>query len=55
MFDDTSLSRIQCTIKYAYNRWVIVDGTGKRGSTNGTWLFLDNFVDIYDGMLIKMG
>ncbi len=72
-FDDTSLSRYQCTyhffggrwflekiqkkyrLYYKENQWVVEDGYNGKGSTNGTWLFVDEFFKIYDGMVFKAG
>ena len=31
------------------------DGDGKKPSTNGTWLFVDELFKIYDGMVFKAG
>jgi len=54
-FDDSSLSRYQCIIIYQEGEWVLYDGNGKKLSTNGTWLFADEFFKIYDGMIFKIG
>ena len=55
-FDDTSLSRIQCTIRYLPNSgWTLFDGDETRPSTNGTWLFLDDYFVIESGMTFKVG
>jgi len=32
---------------------VIADGHGGKGSTNGTWLYLNEEVKIHSGMLLK--
>lgn len=34
---------------------MVTDGNGKRFSTNGTWIFLNEAIDIYDDMQIKIG
>ena len=53
-FDDNSLSRYHCII--TFNRvWYIQDGDGKKLSTNGTWLFAEDFFEVYDGMFFKVG
>ena len=41
-FDDTQLSRLHC-----------IDG--KKQSTNGTWLFVDELFPVYDQMVFKAG
>ena len=53
-FDDNSLSRYHCIITYS-NGWHIQDGDGKKISTNGTWLFAEEFFEIYNGMMFKAG
>ena len=59
-FPSSSLSRKQCNSieilgKFVYedNKWMIMDGDGQKGSTNGTWLFAKDFIDIENGMIIK--
>jgi pSer/pThr/pTyr-binding forkhead associated (FHA) protein len=54
-FDETSLSRYQCSMSFIDNCWRLEDGDGRRGSTNGTWLFMDEFYEMYDGMAFKAG
>jgi len=55
-FDDTSLSRYQCSIRYLNNTgWTVIDGDGSKPSTNGTWLFLDDYFAIETGMTFKAG
>lgn len=51
-FDDSSLSRYQCTIKYDEG-WTICDGDGNKFSTNGSWLFADSPIELQDGMVFK--
>lgn len=53
-FEDSSLSRYHCSLVYN-EHWQIVDGDGEKPSTNGTWLFANNFFEIYDGMQFKVG
>lgn len=53
-FDDNSLSRYHCMITFN-GWWYIQDGDGKKISTNGTWLFVDEFFEIFHGMLFKAG
>ena len=54
-FDDNSLSRYQCTIRFENEKWVLRDGDGKKSSTNGTWLFADEYFDIYEDLVFKAG
>lgn len=54
IFDDSSLSRYQCTFFYE-NHWMLADGDGQKPSTNGTWLFAESFFEIFDGMSFKVG
>jgi pSer/pThr/pTyr-binding forkhead associated (FHA) protein len=51
-FDDSSLSRYHCLINYE-SGWFIKDGDGVKSSTNGTWLYCEEFVDVYTGMVFK--
>ena len=53
-FDDTSLSRYHCVITFN-GYWFIQDGDGKKISTNGTWLFAEDYFEIYNDMLFKAG
>ncbi len=40
-FKEGALSRIQCTLEYVKDGWVLMDGNGRdRLSTNGTWLWV---------------
>ena len=52
-FDDSSLSRYHCLIDFD-DFWYIQDGDGFKPSTNGTWLFADEFIEIYDSMVFKV-
>ena len=58
--DDSLLSRVHCTIDYSEEEgWVIYDGSidedenKNKPSTNGTWLFLIEESEIYDGLIFK--
>jgi hypothetical protein len=53
-FDDNSLSRYHSIITFK-EKWIIEDGDGQNQSTNGTWLFAEDFFEIYDGMVMKVG
>lgn len=54
-FDDNSLSRYQCTMRFENQKWVLRDGDGKKSSTNGTWLFADEYFEIYEDLVFKAG
>ncbi|CAG9321255.1 unnamed protein product [Blepharisma stoltei] len=53
--DDTLISKIQCTIYYEDEKWILADGDLEihKLSTNGTWLYLNESFEIYDGMVFK--
>jgi hypothetical protein len=40
---------------YEGNNWYIVDGDGEKESLNGTWLLVDEYMDIYEGMIVRAG
>ena len=40
-------------IEYVDGQWLLKDGDGKKHSTNGTWLFVDELFLIYDGMVFN--
>ena len=55
-FDDNNLSRVQCTVTFKEpSSWFMVDGDGTKNSTNGTWVFAEDFIEIHDGMNFKVG
>ena len=55
-FEDSSLSRYQCTLRYVPAcGWTIIDGDDLKPSTNGTWLFLDDYFPIKAGTTFKAG
>lgn len=43
---DTSLSRYQFILDFIGDKWLIRDGDGTKGSTNGTWIFCEEEVKI---------
>ena len=51
---DKMLSRIHCTLSYSEKGWTVTDGneTGQE-STNGTWIFAYDEMEISDGMQFK--
>ncbi|CAG9330328.1 unnamed protein product [Blepharisma stoltei] len=56
VFNDSSLSRYQLILKFQDQvGWILEDGNGVKGSTNGTWLFAEDFFEIHDGLLFKVG
>jgi pSer/pThr/pTyr-binding forkhead associated (FHA) protein len=54
-FNDTSLSRHQCIIDCIDDKWLIRDGDGDKGSTNGTWLFAEEEIKVEAETIIKAG
>jgi len=55
-FEDNSLSRYQCELKYSANEgWALSDGDGTKKSTNGTWLFVDDYFPLSDTVIFKAG
>lgn len=53
-FDDNNLSRYHCIISLKDN-WIISDGDGLSQSTNGTWLFVEDFFEVHNEMIFKVG
>lgn len=57
------LSQIHCTIRFKeeINKWEIIDGSGKKPSTNGTWFLAQNAIPLCNNdpskeeMYIKIG
>jgi pSer/pThr/pTyr-binding forkhead associated (FHA) protein len=54
-FEGNNFSRYQCNFKYIDGQWHVCDGTGKKPSSNGTWILVDKFQEIKSGMKIKIG
>ena len=51
---DKMLSRVHCILYYLYNNWYIKDGNEKGNeSTNGTWLYALEEIEIKEGMRFK--
>ena len=38
-----------------HDEFYLVDGDGKRGSTNGTWLYAENNYELETGTIFKAG
>ena len=54
--DDYLLSKVQCSIFYdLVSGWTIADGDSRiqKESTNGTWLYVAEEFEIFNGMIIK--
>ena len=52
--DDKLLSKTQCHIKCINNdQWVATDGYNGKQSTNGTWIYLNEDFEVYDGVSFK--
>ena len=43
------------SICYKDDHWNVEDGCNGKASTNGTWLFVDEFFQLRDGMVFKAG
>ena len=55
-FDDQSLSRYQCMIQFEEGLgWVLYDGDGTKSSLNGTWVFADEDIEVYNDLIFKSG
>lgn len=55
--EDGLISKVQLTIRYeGESGWVLVDGDldHQRGSTNGTWVYLSDEYEVYNGMVFKV-
>lgn len=55
IMDCINLSKHHCRIIGINDEFYIVDGDGKRGSTNGTWLYAENDYAIEAGTVFKAG
>lgn len=56
--DDSMVSRINSTITYENDIWIITDGSiingqGTKKSTNGTWIYAHDEIEINDQMTFK--
>ncbi|CAG9326642.1 unnamed protein product [Blepharisma stoltei] len=54
--EDPLLSKIQCSVFYnPVSGWTLMDGDvgSQKSSTNGTWLYLNEDFEIYNGMIFK--
>ena len=56
--NDKLLSKIQSHVKVKYNpngtyMWMLHDGCKGKPSTNGTWLYINDDLHIYDGLVFK--
>ena len=56
--NDKLLSKFQAHISVEYlddgsYRWVLHDGNNGKPSTNGTWLYINEDMLIYEGMIFK--
>ena len=54
-FDGTSLSRYQTSIEFENGEWYVSDGYNGKPSTNGTWIFAEDFFELDDNSIIKIG
>ena len=52
--NDKLLSKIHCVVNFSETLgWTLQDGHKDKPSTNGTWLYLNEDVAIYDKMIFK--
>ena len=54
--DDPLISKVQSTIFYnPVSGWTLLDGDlqAQRVSTNGTWMYISEDLEIYNGMVFK--
>lgn len=51
--DDKLLSKSQAHIKCNDGMWTLNDGYNNKPSTNGTWLYLNEDFEMFDGMVFK--
>ena len=50
---NASNTKIKYRIVYEENNWAIYDGNGKRSSTNGTWLFIEEDYELHNDTMFK--
>lgn len=50
-----NLSKYHCRIIGLHDEFYLVDGDGKKGSTNGTWLYAENNYELEAGTIFKAG
>jgi hypothetical protein len=65
VIEDSFLSKIHCTILFENMQWFVMNGekinfssldiSTRNDSTNGTWIYLAEDEEIFDGMVIKSG
>lgn len=54
VLNDKLLSKMHCVINYSEkDGWSIVDGYDNKPSTNGTWMYINEDMEIYDKMIFK--
>jgi|LauGreDrversion4_2_1035121.scaffolds.fasta_scaffold424219_2 hypothetical protein len=52
--NDKLLSKIHCVVNYNEELgWILQDGHENKLSTNGTWLYLNEEIQIFDKMIFK--
>lgn len=51
--EDKLLSKTQSTISFHDGNWIVTDGSNGRQSTNGTWVYLNEDFNIFEGMTFK--
>lgn len=51
--DDNLLSKVHSTLYHSPSGWYLIDGDQEKRSTNGTWLYLTEDLEMYSGMIFK--
>ena len=52
--NDTNISRVHMTISCSHNSWYIEDGFEGKASSNGIWMFIQEPIEIENGMKIRL-
>ena len=50
---NASIQNYNSRIEYEEDKWIIYDGNGRKSSTNGTWLFVEDDYELVDGTMFK--
>jgi len=55
VINDENISKTHCILFYENNNWYIMDGDGENISTNGTWIISNDYSDIANNMIVRVG
>ena len=56
LISETGVSRIQCSLTYVNGEgWKIKDGDDSKLSTNGTWLYVNEPIQLLNDTIFKAG